>query len=344
MEPFWPMGLGLKRGWTAIMDTCYAVDNLYNRTLELDAEEVVDNPELKGQDPDEYSWDMHWDNLKERCRENFESCNRVDVAHDIGKGEYAADSTVMLQWKRKYADLERPLFLVEIDPNTRYKKRNLALLSRLKRKMLDDKDWEHPVVARQKAILDYVEECKKNESSRGWNKLKSYGGKAIGAPAKGGYQFKAPAKKKAEAEKKALPAAEIAAVAQKKRSSLREKVAANAIEAKVNAASEAAKAQLEKKNAQKLAELQKSGATVGKVADLHDLAYKPPEGGGLADSQQGMHDRMQGIDKLSPEKKEQLNQTRMMLSKMNEKLAKYKEAEAQILLGKDVDMMKLMMM
>jgi len=57
-----------------------------------------------------------------------------------------------------------------------------------------------------------------------------------------------------------------------------------------------------------------------------------------------MHDRMQGIDKLSPEKKEQLNQTRMMLSKMNEKLAKYKEAEAQILLGKDVDMMKLMMM
>ena len=28
LEPFWPMGLGLKRGWQALMDTCFVVDNL----------------------------------------------------------------------------------------------------------------------------------------------------------------------------------------------------------------------------------------------------------------------------------------------------------------------------
>jgi len=160
MEPFWPMGLGLKRGWTAVMDTTYGVDNLYCRTKELDVPEVVDAPDLKGQDPDEYSWDMHWDNHKERCRENFESCSRVDTADDLGKGEYDANSVIMLQWKKKYGDLERPLFLVEIDPNTRYKRRNLALNSKLKRKLIDDKKWEHPVVTRQKAILDYQDEQK----------------------------------------------------------------------------------------------------------------------------------------------------------------------------------------
>merc|ERR1711957_746823 len=156
---------------------------------------------------------------------------------------------------KKYGDLERPTFLVEVDPNTRYRRRNLALLSRLKRTMLDSKDWEHPVVTRQKAILDYVEDCKKNEASRGWNKLKAYGGKSIGAAAKGGYTFKAPAKKKADAEKTAVPvpAAQIASVAEKKRSSLREKVASTAIDAKVNIAGEAAKAQLEKKSAAQLA-------------------------------------------------------------------------------------------
>jgi len=327
------------------MDTTYAIDNLYNRTLELDAWEAADNPELKGQDPDEYSWDMHWDNHKERCRENFESCNRVEVAEDLGKGEWQADSVVMIQWKKKYSDLERPLYLVEINPNTRYKKRGLALNSKLKRKLLDDKDWEHPVVSRQKRILDYNEECKKNEAHRGWNKLKSYGGKDIGAPAKSGYTFKAPAKKgAAAAEKKALPAAEIAAVAQKKRSSLREKVASSAIDAKVTAAADANKAALEKKNAQKLAELQKGGAAVSSVNDLHDLGYKPPTGGGIADSQQGMHDRMQGAEKLSPEKKKQLEDTRAVLSKMEHKLAKFKEAEEKILKGQDVNVMELMML
>merc|ERR1711957_346846 len=53
-------------------------------------------------------------------------------------------------------------------------------------------------IRRQKAILDYVEDCKKNANLRGWNKLKSYGGKAIGGAAKSGYKFTAPAKKTAK--------------------------------------------------------------------------------------------------------------------------------------------------
>merc|ERR550532_1476030 len=54
LEPFWPMGLGLKRGWQAIMDTCYAVDNLYNREMFAKA---------KGKDPDTFSWDDHYEAL-----------------------------------------------------------------------------------------------------------------------------------------------------------------------------------------------------------------------------------------------------------------------------------------
>jgi len=328
LEPFWPMGLGLKRGWQAIMDSTYAVDNLYNRTLELDQLEVADNPELVNQDPDEYSWDMHWDNHKERCRENFENCSRVEVAEDLGKGEFQADSIVMLQWKKKYSDLERPLFLVEIDPNTRYKKRNLALNSKLKRKMLDEKDWEHPVVRRQKAILDYVEECKKNESYRGWNKLKAYGGKEIGAPAKGGYTFKAPAKKKAgEPTKMALPAAQIAAVAKQKRESLNETaVTAHQIDQHINAS------QQEKKNAieAKSQAMQKSGGL--SKENLHSMAYLPPEGEGVAATSEKMWARSTGAD-LTDKQKADLANIRMNIQMLEANIAQYKETEKAILMG-----------
>jgi len=181
---------------------------------------------------------------------------------------------------------------------------------------------------------------KKNENHRGWNKLKSYGGKQIGEAAKSGYTFKAPGKK----DKQPVPAAEVAAVAEKKRSSLREKVASGAIEARVTAAGDANKKAMDAEMARKLAGLQKGGAAVGTASDLHDLAYKPPAGGGLADSAQGMHDRMQGADKLSPAKKLELENTRALLSKMATKLAKFKEAEAKILKGEDVNVMELMMM
>jgi len=328
LEPFWPMGLGLKRGWQAIMDTTYAVDNLYNRTLELTAPECADSPELAGQDPDEFSWDMHWDSHKERCRENFESCSRIEVAEDLGKGEYASDGLVMIQWKKKHGDLERPMFLVEIDPNTRYKRRNLALNTKNKRKILDEKDWVHPVVRRQKAILDYVEECKKNESARGWNRLKSYGGKDLGAPAKGGYTFKAPVKKKAgEPTKMALPAAQIAAVAKQKRASLTESAVTPAqIEQHIN------DSQKDKKNVieAKSQAMQKSGGL--SKDNLESMAYVPPDGEGVAATSEKMWARSTGTD-LTDKQKADLSNIRMNIQMLETQIDIYKQTEKQIIMG-----------
>jgi len=185
LEPFWPLGLGLKRGWQAVMDTAYAIDNMYNRTMYCG--EV-------GKDPDTFSWDDHWDVLHERCKNNFDSCNRVEAANELGKGEYDSDSIVMLQWKKYGGDAERPMFLVEVDPATRYKKLATTLNSAQKRMMLDDKDWRHPVVGRYLAINEYNHLVKKEPEKNGWQKMKTINGKTL-AVAKSGYTFKAPGKK-----------------------------------------------------------------------------------------------------------------------------------------------------
>lgn len=324
LEPFWPMGLGLKRGWQAIMDSTYAVDNLYNRTLTLDAPEAADDPDVANQDPDEFSWDMHWDKHKERCRENFENCSRVEVAEDLGKGEFAEAGIVMLQWKKMYSDQERPLYLVAIDPNSRYKKRNLALNSKLKRKMLDDKKWVHPIVVRQKNILDYVEECKKNEASRGWNKLKAYGGKDIGEAAKSGYTFKAPAKKGAAP---AMPAAMFAEAASKKRASLEQAVTPAQIDKHVGQGQEETKRAIEAK----MKAMQQSAGGVSKET-LHGLGYTPPAGEGVAATTEKMWDRM--TDKHLTEKQNaDLQNIRMNIQMLETQMAMYQKTEKQILMG-----------
>merc|ERR1712125_133824 len=79
LEPFWPMGLGLKRGWQAIMDTCYCVDNLYNKAAFA---------QKLGKDAEAITWDEHYEALSEQCVINFENCNRLKVSEDLGKGEY----------------------------------------------------------------------------------------------------------------------------------------------------------------------------------------------------------------------------------------------------------------
>ena len=88
LEPFWPMGLGLKRGWQAIMDTNYAIDNLFNRTAFSAA---------LGKDPDETSWDDHYTALEEQNQVNFEKCKRLRVSEDLGKGEYLDSCNVKIQ-------------------------------------------------------------------------------------------------------------------------------------------------------------------------------------------------------------------------------------------------------
>lgn len=324
LEPFWPLGLGLKRGWQAVMDTAYIVDNLYNRTMYC--------AELS-KDPDAFSWDDHWEELRARGKENFDSCTRVEVAEDLGKGEYQSDSLVILQWKKMASDKEHPSFLVEIDPATRYKKRNQDLNSKYKRKMLDERAWVHPIVDKFMAIEAYTEKCKKDPDANGWKKLKAYGGKELGAKKAGGYKFKAPgAAAPANAKPFKLPTAEVQQVAEKKRNSLIKQVTSSQIDDHVTSGQKTRKSQMLAQQAGLLAQL-KGPMTGGTQDDLHDLAYVPPSGSeGLAGDSHAMWDRM--LEKgFSPAQTAELAHIRNMISALQTSVEGYRKAEKAILMG-----------
>lgn len=306
------------------MDTCYVVDNLYNRTMYC--EELA-------KEPDEFSWDMHWEKLAEVASENFESCNRVEVAKEIGAGEYEDGGVVMLQWKKHGGDGEKPAYLVEVDPATRYKGKNIKLVAVMKRKLLDDKKWIHPVVLRAMNIIDYTDKCKKDVNYNGWKKLKTYGGRAIGEKAKSGYAFKAPG----AAKKAVIPVAAVAAKAQEKRESLIAKVTANQIEEHITAPSKMRKSQMIGAQAGLLAQLKlnqdKGGQTGGQSsADLHDLAHSPPESDSIAEQGEKMWDRAleQG---LTPGQTAELASVRLQITQLQASIDLFRRAEKDILMG-----------
>jgi len=173
LEPFWPMGLGLKRGWQAIMDTCYAVDNLYNRTLFCER--------LK-KDPATFDWEDHQEALKEQVATNFEMCNRLKVAEELGKGEYPEKGVVMTQLKKILKDAEKPMMEVEIDPWTRYEALAKEKGDEWKTMSKDDK-WLHPRVKKAIAMKEYYDEVSKGgkngEIQYEGKKLISINGKVV---------------------------------------------------------------------------------------------------------------------------------------------------------------------
>merc|ERR1719295_954761 len=166
------------------MDTCYAVDNLYNRTMFC---------ERRGQDPDTWTWDSHFETLKEQVVVNFQNCNRLKVAEELGKGEYSENGVVLTQLKKKNKDAEKPPFEVEIDPWTRYepleKERGDEWKSKLK-----DESWVHPVVQKALNIKAYYDEHAKGgrngEIEYTGKQLISVNGKIVGGFGKAGSSFK----------------------------------------------------------------------------------------------------------------------------------------------------------
>jgi hypothetical protein len=168
LEPFWPMGLGLKRGWQAIMDTNYAVDNLYNRLLLC---------ERKKGDPEEFGWEEHYEALTEQVEKNFAYCNSLQVGEDLAKGEYDDKSVVINQLKKKYKDAEKPAFEVEIDPWTRYAPLELENATAWKNMSKTEKDqWLHPVVKKAIARMEWYND---NAKSGGKNGEIDYKGKEL---------------------------------------------------------------------------------------------------------------------------------------------------------------------
>lgn len=157
LEPFWPMGLGLKRGWQAIMDTVYCIDNLYS------AQHFV---EKKGVNPDDWSWEDHYEALREQCAKNFEYNNRMQVSSDLKDGEYPDKGIIMVQLRKKLKDAEKPPFEVEVDPWTRYEPLAKEVGSKINMMPADEKEkWLHPIVKRALALKEYYDEVSKGGKS-----------------------------------------------------------------------------------------------------------------------------------------------------------------------------------
>jgi len=195
LEPFWPMGLGLKRGWQAVMDVNYCIDNLFNM------DEVA---EKKGLDAESMEWQEHFDNLRELASNNFEYCNRLMLSEEMSLGEYTDKGQVMTQLKRYNKDATKPLWEVEIDPATRYSPLSAKNETKWKNMTQQEKrDNVHPKVKRVLAIQEYY----KDREKTGKDGKFEYEGKeliSINGRVKSSYgqQGKRPSKSEKKKEKK----------------------------------------------------------------------------------------------------------------------------------------------
>lgn len=347
LEPFWPMGLGLKRGWQAIMDTCYAVDNLYNREMFAKA---------KGKDPDTFSWDDHYEALREQISTNFEYCSRLNVGDELGKGEFDDKGIVMVQLRKLLKDFERPVFEVEVDPWTRYKpleKERMGQWSSFLRAEKITEDVMHPIVRKYMAKKEYYSEIQKKGGASGeieykGKKLVSVNGKVIGAK-QGGYQFtanKRPSvvsaggvsmvKQPDPVKPPTIDTSEVKTKALERRNSLAEKVLAEKLDDHVNKNKPTASGAMAEKVAAQAAMMKTLGTKIpGMDREVaHEMAYVPPQRGdteGIADTSDAMWARMKD-DNMSPAQQAELNHIRCMIQSLTQSLDGYKKAEKELML------------
>jgi hypothetical protein len=330
------------------MDTCWAVDNLCNRTLLA---------ERAGRDPNTFSWDDHYNALKEQIATNFSYCAAVRVSEELGKGEYSDKGMVVTQLKKKMKDFEKPVFEVEVDPWTRYgplEQEQLAKWRAMPRQQQET--WMHPVAVKALARWEYYQENLKGASSSGAidytpRKLISIDGKTIGkkAPAGGGgYNFTA---RKSLTKQDLEPAVskpqvnveEIEKKASVKRASLTEK----AMCAHVGGAGDSMAASSRKAA---LADMLAShgGAMMlpaknqppRHMADLgsqsqdamDQLAHTMPSRDGLEAAGEAMWDRMQEKH-LSPAQEAELAHVRKMIVDLTKSLETYVKVEKDLMMG-----------
>merc|ERR1712129_669585 len=76
MEPFWPEGMGLKRGWNTVMDCTFAIDNL----------DIMPENELKL--------------LMDRC---YDLVQYVQMADEVRQGEYNDNNNLVIQYRKLLA-------------------------------------------------------------------------------------------------------------------------------------------------------------------------------------------------------------------------------------------------
>jgi len=216
LEPFWPMGLGLKRGWQAIMDTNYAIDNLWNN--EHFAQKFLEEKGHAWDDEeDPMDWDYHMDSLREATEQNFEFCNRLQVSEELALGEYEDKSLIMTALKKRIKDPEKPLLLIEVDPKTRYKALADVVSAGL-RKMTKEEaaNFIHPVAQRalnKKKWMDDITQNGKVDFEFKSKELVSINGKVVGGFKQAGKTGGAKKPIKAKAKSRRAPAEAAAAEA-----------------------------------------------------------------------------------------------------------------------------------
>jgi len=329
LEPFWPMGLGLKRGWQAIMDTCYGIDNLYNREMFADKLE---------KEPDEVSWDDHYTALEEANNQNFEFCNRLKVSSALGKGEFEDKSNVSIQLHKKLKDAMKPAYEIEIDPASRYEPLNVPAESKYARDFLNDDKCLHPIAAKEIAKAEYLHEVSKKgggatgQIEREGKPLVSINGMTPAAKDVGGYVFRAPPRKSLVGmtavvpdAKKDVPHEEIKKKSTQLQESLMTAMLARQVDDHVN------KGRTTRGSTG--GENHGNGA-MASASTRDEVGHMPPTGSvdmGVAASSEAMWHRMQGKH-LSPAQTAELEHIRNMITALTGSLESYKKAEKELMM------------
>lgn len=328
LEPFWPQGLGLQRGWQAIMDTCYAVDNLYNRQMFATQLQKA---------PDEVTWDEHYQALTDQIDQNYEYCNRLTVCEEFGKGEYADNSLVIQQLNKKLRDAEKPLYEVEIDPATRYAPLAMTRDKEYRQKSLDG-EFLHPLVSKVIARKDFYDKYAKAGGAKGeieyhGKALISVNGKKIASAADGGYQHKPPPRKSviiepgslpAASAKTAIPLAEVEQKSEAKRHSLAQACFAGNLDQL-----------LQRQGSFRRESKPPTGAgALGDESTMHEIGHVPPShvSESVTESTEAMWDRMHEKH-LSVAQKAELAHIRFQITALTKSLDAYKQAEKELLMG-----------
>jgi len=133
-EPFWLAGVGLKRGWAAIMDACYLIDNLYNWSFSGEPEPLLST-----------TWEDHLQRLQRMVQTLYDCSQEVQMTREGITGEYSDQGVVMVQLN-KHRSPEKPQWQLEVDPFTRYEP--LAKLAQHKYMGAKADENMHPTVKR----------------------------------------------------------------------------------------------------------------------------------------------------------------------------------------------------
>ena len=134
------------------------------------------------------------------------------------------------------------------------------------------------------------------------------------------------------AAKPAIPAAAVAQVAERKRSSLHAAVTADAIAAHIEKPSASRKNQMEGAQAGLLAALKKQQGTAHTADDMHKMAYDPTGEGQTQRAEKQWANMTGNEDKLSREDKRALEDIRDDIKNYEKKLERAREAERELLM------------